>query len=29
MKTALKILKNGDTEDKKAKEQARAAKANK
>ena len=29
MKTALQIVKNGDTEDKKAKEQARAEKANK
>ena len=29
MKTALLIVKNGDTEDRKAKEQARAEKANK
>ena len=29
MKTALQIAKNGDTEDRKAKEQARAEKANK
>ena len=29
MKTALQILKNGDTEDKKTKKQARAKKANK
>ena len=29
MKTALKIVKNGDTEDRKGKEQARAEKANK
>ena len=29
MKTALQIPKNGDTEDRKAKEQARAEKANK
>ena len=28
MKTALQIVKNGDTEDRKAKEQARAEKAN-
>ena len=29
MKTALQIVKNGDTEDRKVKEQARAEKANK
>ena len=29
MKTALKIIKNGDTEDRKAKEQAQTEKANK
>ncbi len=29
MKTALQIVKNGDTEDRKAKEQALAEKANK
>ena len=29
MKMALQIVKNGDTEDRKAKEQARAEKANK
>ena len=29
MQTALQIVKNGDTEDRKAKEQARAEKANK
>ena len=29
MKTDLQIVKNGDTEDRKAKEQARAEKANK
>ncbi len=29
MQTALQIVKNGDTEDRKAKEQSRAEKANK